>query len=276
MLASLEGHPRVTFGSTVSGRPADLAGQDRIVGNLINTVPIVADTRLPGSLTVWLRQLQAAIFTSARHGHVPYRDILTAAGIKPGTTLFDSIVVFMNYPRVGELDTALQVVRSSYDEHSHYPLAVLALPGDELELIVIHDDELIAAERADELLKLLDERLTSMPAAMAEPAARYFENERLSPSSLARIPLRVEPLTVTAYFWRALHAHRFETGASPWRLGASLRRALRAGQAARGSHGRGRRETRRSRRDSDAAQRRRRRRDLGGALARRHLRAHCQ
>ena len=43
VLASLEGHPRVTFGSTVSGRPADLTGQDRIVGNLINTVPIVAD-----------------------------------------------------------------------------------------------------------------------------------------------------------------------------------------------------------------------------------------
>ncbi len=207
VLASLEGHPRVTFGSTVSGRPADLPGQDRIVGNLINTVPIVADTSLPGSLTVWLRQLQAAIFTSARHGHVPYRDILTAAGIKPGTTLFDSIVVFMNYPRVGELDTALQVVRSSYDEHSHYPLAVLALPGDELELILIHDDELIAAERADELLRLLDERLTSMPAAMAEPAARYFGNERLSPSSLAQVPLRVEPRTVTACFWRALHAH---------------------------------------------------------------------
>ena len=51
VLASLEGHPRVTFGSTVSGRPADLPGQDRIVGNLINTVPIVVDTRLPGSLT---------------------------------------------------------------------------------------------------------------------------------------------------------------------------------------------------------------------------------
>lgn len=207
VLGSLDNHPRLIFGSTVSGRPADLPGQDRIVGNLINTVPIVADTSLPGSLSAWLRQLQATIVTSSRHGHVPYREILAAAGIKPATTLFDSIVVFMNYPRVGELDTALRVVRSWYDEHSHYPLAILALPGDELELILIHDDELIAAERADDLLRQLEERLTSMPAAMTEPAARYFGNERASRDSLAQVPLRVEPRTVATRFWRALHEH---------------------------------------------------------------------
>jgi amino acid adenylation domain-containing protein len=207
VLASLNGHPRVIFGSTVSGRPVDLPQQDRIVGNLINTVPIVADTSLAVSLAGWLRRLQASIVSSARHGHLPHREILAAAGIKPGTTLFDSIVVFMNYPRVGEVDTALKVVRSSYDEHSHYPLAVLALPGEDLELILIHDDELIPADRADELLRLLERQLSSMPAAMTQPAAEYFARGRFLSSSLERSPLRVEPRSVNSYFWRSIDRH---------------------------------------------------------------------
>jgi amino acid adenylation domain-containing protein len=204
VLASLNDQPRVIFGSTVSGRPAGLPGHERIVGNLINTVPVVADTSSEAPLVSWLRQLQAAIFTSAHHGHMPFREILAAAGIQPGTTLFDSIVVFMNYPRAGERDTALRMVHASYDEHSHYPLAVLALPGDELELILIHDDELIAAHRADELLVLIEERLTSMPDAMTGSAARYFASERFRESSLVQLPLRVEPRTVVDCFWQSL------------------------------------------------------------------------
>jgi amino acid adenylation domain-containing protein len=207
VLASLDGRRTVLFGSTVSGRPADLPEQDRIVGNLISTVPIVADTRPNVGLASWLRELQASIVGSARHGHLPHRDILAAAGIHPGTTLFDSIVVFMNYPRVAELDTELRVVRGTYDEHSHYPLAILALPGNDLELILIHDDELIAADRADQLLKLLEERLLAMLGAMTEPAARYFANVQLPRSPLVQVPLRVEPRSVNACFWRALREH---------------------------------------------------------------------
>lgn len=208
VLASLDGRRVVLFGSTVSGRPADLPAQDRIVGNLISTVPIVADTSLSIALASWLRHLQASVVSAARHGHLPHRDVLRAAGIEPGTTLFDSIVVFMNYPRVGEIDTALRVVRSTYDEHSHYPLALLALPGDDLELILIHDDDVIAAERADHLLKLLEERLLAMAEAMAEPAARYFAHLQLPSAPLEQVPLRIEPRSVNSFFWRAVEQHR--------------------------------------------------------------------
>lgn len=207
VLGSFNETAPVIFGSTVSGRPAELADREWIVGNLINTVPVVADATSQLPMCEWLRQLQAQIATSARHGHVSYREIIAAAGADPGVSLFDTIVVFMNYPRNLAQHSALEVVRDEYDEHSHYPVAVLAVPGEKLELIVIHDPKIIPADQADRLLSTLTDALSTLPATINQPATSFFEQVRPNASDLRYTPLHIEPRVVTACFAEAVSRH---------------------------------------------------------------------
>src|SRR3712207_9086551 len=58
-LSRYSGEEAVTFGATVSGRPAELPGVESMVGLFINSVPV--HVRLPASepLVPWLQALQA-------------------------------------------------------------------------------------------------------------------------------------------------------------------------------------------------------------------------
>src|SRR5262249_27220271 len=60
----------VVFGSTVSGRPADLPGVDAMVGMFINTITVrVRVAARP--LVAWLRELQAELFEARQHEWAP-------------------------------------------------------------------------------------------------------------------------------------------------------------------------------------------------------------
>ena len=48
----------VCFGVTVSGRPAELAGSEEMVGLFINTLPVCRSAEPPHDLGAWLRELQ--------------------------------------------------------------------------------------------------------------------------------------------------------------------------------------------------------------------------
>ncbi|MFC9955632.1 condensation domain-containing protein, partial [Streptomyces prasinus] len=116
----------VVFGTTVSGRPAELPGVESMVGLFINTLP----TRLridPGRpLLEWLREVQAAQSESRRHDFVSLAQLQTWSEVPGGTSLFDSIVVFENYPfDEGALARHGLAVEQERDlEPTNYPLSV--------------------------------------------------------------------------------------------------------------------------------------------------------
>ena len=89
----------MVFGTTVSGRPAELPGVESMVGMFINTVPTRATrgrrpaTRCPGCAT-----LQAAQSESRRFDFVSLAQLQAWSDLPAGANLFDSIVVFENYP----------------------------------------------------------------------------------------------------------------------------------------------------------------------------------
>ncbi|MGC7299142.1 condensation domain-containing protein, partial [Mycobacteroides abscessus subsp. massiliense] len=60
LLMVLTGQDDVAFGTAVSGRPAELAGSDSIVGLLINTVPVRARATASTTIAELLGQLQSA------------------------------------------------------------------------------------------------------------------------------------------------------------------------------------------------------------------------
>ena len=88
----------MVFGTTVSGRPAELPGVESMVGMFINTLP--TRVRVDGHRTAadWLRDLQDAQSESRRFEAVSLAQLAALSDVPAGTALFDSMVAFENYP----------------------------------------------------------------------------------------------------------------------------------------------------------------------------------
>jgi len=129
--------PTVTFGATLAGRPAGLAGASQLLGLFINTLPVIAQPHAGKRLGGWLRELQLLGMTAQEHAHTPLYEIQRWAGATP-QGLFDTVVVFENYP----VDTALKDASPggltidnvrACDETS-YPLTLGVMLADTLKL----------------------------------------------------------------------------------------------------------------------------------------------
>src|SRR6185369_10048049 len=90
------GEDDVVFGSTVAGRPADLAGAESIVGLFINTLPVRAAVAPERCLAPWLAELQGRQAEARRYEHAPLVEVQRWSGLPAGVPLFDHILVFEN------------------------------------------------------------------------------------------------------------------------------------------------------------------------------------
>ncbi|KRR14094.1 non-ribosomal peptide synthetase [Bradyrhizobium valentinum] len=168
LLRRHSGQAAVCFGVTVSGRPEELAGSEEMVGLFINTLPIVDAPNPQAGVGEWLRQLQEQNLALREHGWTPLYEIQRLAG-QAGQTLFDSILVFENYPidealrRAGESGPRLG--RVEHVTPTNYALAVAVFAGsDGLDLEFNYDrarfDE-AAVLRLRHLLHRMLERITA-------------------------------------------------------------------------------------------------------------------
>ncbi|WP_321896267.1 non-ribosomal peptide synthetase [Burkholderia cepacia] len=89
--------PAVAFGATVAGRPDALADVDAVLGLFINTVPVITAPAPQQRAADWLQALQRDNAAAAEHAHTQLADIQRWAR-GAGGALFDTLVVFENYP----------------------------------------------------------------------------------------------------------------------------------------------------------------------------------
>jgi amino acid adenylation domain-containing protein/thioester reductase-like protein len=117
----------VVFGNVTAGRSPELSGSDRMVGLLVNTLPvrICVDPRL--RVGEWLRTIQGQESASRTYEQVPLADVLGWSELPRDTPLFNSIVVVENYPNnFSRLELAQGLVISDVRsfESTHYPLTL--------------------------------------------------------------------------------------------------------------------------------------------------------
>ena len=164
LLMWLTGQHDVVFGTAVSGRPADVAGADSMVGLLINTVPVRAKV-VPATTTAdLLDQLQTAHNDTLEHQHLALNEVHRITG---HDQLFDTLFVYQNYPvDTGALfgNDALAITEFSIREYNHYPLTVQAAPGTELGLRVEYDTEVFDQHSIETLIWRLQQLLVAMTA----------------------------------------------------------------------------------------------------------------
>ncbi|WP_082634718.1 non-ribosomal peptide synthetase [Mycobacteroides sp. H054] len=184
LLSSMTGQHDVAFGTTVSGRPAEVAGAESMVGLLINTVPVRATLTPTTTTSDLLHQLQNSHNDTLEHQHLALSDIHRITG---QDALFDTLLVFENYPIdvTGSLSVdGLSITEFDFRESNHYPLAVQALPGRELGLRVEYDTgsfDLAAVEALVERLKLV------LAAMIAEPGRALSSISLLDEAAHARL-----------------------------------------------------------------------------------------
>ncbi|WP_156425237.1 non-ribosomal peptide synthetase, partial [Mycobacterium sp. GA-1285] len=162
VLVSLTGHHDVAFGTTVSGRPAEVAGAESMVGLFINTVPVRAHITAATTTADLLDQLQSAHNHILEHEHLALNEIYRITG---HDQLFDTAFVYENYPLdAGALavDGGLAIADIANREYNHYPLTVQAVPGCELSLRVEYDTGVFAPTDIDALIERLQRVMVAM------------------------------------------------------------------------------------------------------------------
>ena len=182
----------VAAGMTLSGRPADQPGADTALGLFINTVPLVSRYDPALRLDDWLRGLQQQGAAAQEHGHAPLAEIQRWAGEEARAGLFDTLLVFDNYPvddalRGGQA-AGLQFGDVVHDDRTHYPLTLAFVPGQALRIECGYDREHYAAAAVasllDQLVGLLeafargdDLPLAAFGTRAAAPSAPAGDNE---------------------------------------------------------------------------------------------------
>ncbi len=172
VLARRAGAGDVVFGATVSGRPAELPGVEERVGLFINTLPV--RVRLPDDLPVarWLERIQERQAETRRFEQTPLVEIRGWSALPRGAPLFESLLVFENYPAdpalaSGEGGPAFGRGRSV--ERTGVPLTVIARPGDGLSLGLAFDPARFDAATAERILGGLAGTLASIASAPERP-----------------------------------------------------------------------------------------------------------
>jgi amino acid adenylation domain-containing protein len=166
LLSRMTGSDDVVFGTTVSGRPADLPGVESIIGLFINTLPVRMAVPPEGRLKEWLAAFQQRQVEIRRFEHSPLVEVQRWSDLPAGTPLFDHILVFENLALPGEVSSAipgLAIQEEAANTSTNFPLNVVVIPGARLTLTALYD---AARFHGAEVSRLL-ERLAGVLAVFA-------------------------------------------------------------------------------------------------------------
>lgn len=164
----------IIFGTTVSGRPLDLADSETTAGLFINTIPmrtkvVSTDITLP-----WLKEIQRKQSSNIEHSHLGLNQIQSKAELSGGGSLFDTILVVENLPSGDKGPISeIKVSHFDYKEYSHYDLAILVDLSQGVELIAVHKNASINAEQARSILEVLAFLLSQMAIAISQPLSHF-------------------------------------------------------------------------------------------------------
>ncbi|HEY6802400.1 MAG TPA: non-ribosomal peptide synthase/polyketide synthase [Pyrinomonadaceae bacterium] len=155
----------VVFGATVSGRPADLSGVERMIGLFINTLPVRVRVRSEARVWDWLRELQDHQLEMRQYEYSPLTQVQKWSDVEAGVGLFETLLVYENYPlekslKVGEKrNGALGVREVELLTTANYPLVAVARGGQEVVVRLDYDVDRLTDQAATQLAEHLGQLL---------------------------------------------------------------------------------------------------------------------
>src|SRR3989442_2001842 len=188
LLSRYSGLDDVVFGTTVSVRPPELENIETAAGLFITTIPVRARLGSHDDVLQWLHELQLESVEAREHQHTPLIDIQGWSDVPRGLPLFDSLLVFENYPaeeRACQPGNQIDVQRvRAIVSRTNYPLVLLVMPGSQLTLTLISDAGRFDGEA---IRRMLDHLETILTGLVTEPARKHSSLPLLSPDEQQRI-----------------------------------------------------------------------------------------
>ncbi|MFC9965877.1 amino acid adenylation domain-containing protein [Nocardia ignorata] len=175
VLAALTGRLDVVFGATVSGRPAELPGVAGMVGLFANTVPVRCTVDPARPLLDQWADLQENQFAMQEFDFASLAEIERITGLG---TLFDTLVAFENFPDSGSGQPGSHELRlGAFHNHgnTHYPLTLIAPPGDHLTLVIWYDRSVIPDTTLARIADRITTTLTSITTTPDTPATQFIK-----------------------------------------------------------------------------------------------------
>ncbi|NUT46050.1 MAG: non-ribosomal peptide synthetase, partial [Saccharothrix sp.] len=173
-LGAHTGRADVLFGGTVSGRPPELPGVERMIGLFINTLPVRVTWSPDDTAADLLDALQAQQTGLLEHQHVGLADLQGRVGRGP---LFDTTLVFENYPAGDDDNTELAggafLIDVEARDATHYPVTLVVVPGPELRFRLDHRPDLVDDATARRLATWLRRVLTSLVERPDRPLTEH-------------------------------------------------------------------------------------------------------
>jgi non-ribosomal peptide synthase protein (TIGR01720 family) len=172
LLSQYSGRDDIMFGVTMSGRPAELSGVDRMVGLFINTLPFRVRIDLASGLGEWLKQLQEDQVELRRYDYSPLTKIQSWSEIQRGVPLFESIMAFENFPTETSLRTdhcGLEVEDPVLLEADNYALVLVVTVKPRLTTVIKYDR-----------WRFTDDAIASIAAALQQIIENIADNSDAS------------------------------------------------------------------------------------------------
>jgi len=165
----------VCFGVTVSGRNAPLSGIEQMMGLFINTLPLRIEMNPECPVNDFLQQIQSQHQDDNHYAHHPLFEIQNSSDVANGTALFESLLVFENYPlgdALEQSDACYKIEQMQGIEFTNYPLTVAVMPGNMLGFKISYDNHRIDTKRIEYLWGHLNTILSAIIENPAQPISQ--------------------------------------------------------------------------------------------------------
>ncbi|OYD99680.1 condensation domain-containing protein, partial [Nostoc sp. 'Peltigera membranacea cyanobiont' 232] len=174
LLSCYSGQEDVVFGAVTSGRPPTLVKAESMVGLFINTVPIRVQVSPEEFLLPWLEKIKDQLVEARQYEYCPLVKVQGWSEVPKGLSLFESIIVFENYPvdpSLRQRDINLEIEEFHAFEKTNYPITLTVNTGEELLLKITYDD----SDRFDTITRMLGHLQTLLEGMVSNPQQRLSE-----------------------------------------------------------------------------------------------------
>jgi len=163
----------IVFGTTVSGRNADVPDIENAVGLFINTVPLRIKPEPLQTAEEFVLSVQRSCAKQQKFEQTSLTAIGQYAGIQ-ASELFDSIVVIENYPlQVEKLLNAgskgFAITGFAMEEYTNYPLTVIVDANNKYQIKLLYDTKMYEKFILESMLESLMELLKDIIGNAKKP-----------------------------------------------------------------------------------------------------------
>jgi amino acid adenylation domain-containing protein len=210
ILSYYSGENDVIFGATYSGRPTSLTEAEQMVGLFINTLPVRVFINEKETLLEWIKKFQTQQIEAQQYQYIPLVEIHRLSEIPRNLPLFESLVIFENYPVDTDLKQSLkniQIQNVSTQEQTNYPLTLYAISDSQLSFKLIYDADYFNSVTIAQILEHLKTLLLSIAK---NPQQELYQLSLLSQSEQQK--LLIDWNQTQKIFENLAHIHQlFET-----------------------------------------------------------------